>query len=192
MNDDISIYNVKQWDATEIYPKNTVVKTFSDDNIDGSTIPTKISYFYSLKEISSPITEHPSQDLENWGGYYGQNGKKIPEFLWKPSYNSSISHVPSIQIAKFGDGYEQRFRSGIYNDYIEMSLTFEHRSSEEAKCINHFLKTRQGEEAFVMKHIPETHQDHEYKKLFVCEKWNSSFVFYNNHTVTALFRQVNS
>ena len=183
-----SIYKVEEWSGEKSYGKNAIVKIPEPEE------KLRFSYYYSLQNVPTN-SDNPSEKKDLWGGYFSSGNQKKPEFLWKPSYNSSVSQVPSIHIAKFGEGYEQRFQKGIFNDYLEISLTFEHRSTEEARCINHFLKQRRGVESFHFKHIPELHQDtgdENYRKLFVCEKWNSNFVFFNNHTITAMFRQVNT
>lgn len=187
-----SIYSIKNWTEGETYKKNSIVRRVEEPS-DQNNLPT-VEFYYSTQEIQESKTEPENSPL--WGGYFktGESQKK-PYFLWKPSYNNSVTHAPASQIAKFGDGYEQRFKKGIFNNYIEIALTFEHRDTNEARCINHFLTARQGTESFHFKHIPELHADNttesSYKKLFVCEKWNSQFVFYNNHTITATFRQVN-
>ena len=195
MNINNSISNVEEWDQSKSYNKNSIVKILdTNDEIEGYT---NVSYYYSLKNVTAN-SESPSTKKDLWGGYFtqgNQGNQKKPEFLWKPSYNSSVNHTPSIHISKFGEGYEQRFRKGIFNDYIEINITFEHRDTQEARCINHFLKQRQGVEAFYFKHIPELHQDtgdDNYRKLFICEKWTSNFEFFNNHSITAMFRQVNT
>jgi phage-related protein len=102
-----------------------------------------------------------------------------------------VEHSPRTVNIVFGNGYEQRFQDGIFNDLLKLSLKFEHRDIKESKAINHFLKSRKAVESFVFEDLPEPHNDVGYKKLFVCKSWNSEFVFYNNYTISAEFIQVN-
>ena len=106
-----------------------------------------------------------------------------------------MQHEPRTNTITFGNGYQQRFKDGIYNNLLKFSLKFEHRDTKEAKAINHFLKARDGVESFVFENIPEPHNDLQnggYTKIFVCKSWTSEFVFYNNYTITAEFEEVNN
>ena len=137
----------------------------------------------------------PVSDSAFWGGITTRNGAAKAKFIWSPSYNFSVQHEPRTSTITFGNGYQQRFKDGIYNNLLKFSLKFEHRDTKEAKAINHFLKARDGVESFVFENIPEPHNDLQnggYTKIFVCKSWTSEYVFYNNYTITAEFEEVNN
>ena len=196
MADENSLYNISEWsdpnegNNTSKYAKDDIVVVF--ERFASSKIPKNATYYYSTSDNN--IYE-PSPDSIAWGGITVRNNKNKPKFIWKPSYNIGIAHEPRTNNIVFGNGYEQRFQDGIFNDLITISLAFELRDIKETKAINHFLKTRKSVESFVFEDLPEPHNDLKiggYRKLFVCKSWRSEFKFYNNYTISAEFVQVNT
>jgi phage-related protein len=189
MADENSIYNITEHDAAVTYDKDSIVASF--ERFTPSNIPKSVKYYYSTS--NNNLNNTPSPDSSIWGGVTKVEGKNKPKFIWKPSYNLSVNHTPRTINISFGNGYEQRFQDGIFNDLIKINLKFEHRDIKEAKAINHFLKSRKGVESFVFENIQEPHNDLTaggHVKLFICKAWDSEFVFYNNYTITAQFEQV--
>jgi len=196
MADENSIYNISEWsdpnegNNTSKYAKDDIVVVF--ERFTSSKIPKHADYYYST---SNNNIYEPSPDSIAWGGITRGNSKNKPKFIWKPSYNIGIAHEPRTNNIVFGNGYEQRFQDGIFNDLLTISLAFELRDIKEAKAINHFLKSRTSVESFVFEDLPEPHNDLKiggYKKLFVCKGWRSEFKFYNNYTISTEFVQVNT
>ena len=189
MADENSVYNITEYDNSVTYAKDDVVAVF--ERFTPSNVPKSVLYYYSTSNNNSGNT--PNSDSALWGGLTKIEGKNKPKFIWSPSYNFSNEHSPRTVNINFGNGYEQRFQDGIFNDLIKLSVKFEHRDIKEARAINHFLKARKSVESFVFEDLPEPHNDLTaggYQKLFVCNSWNSEFIFYNNYTITAQFRQV--
>jgi len=186
-----SIYDIPLHNSEAGYTKNAVVMTRTD--IGSSLIPKSLRYYYAIKTV--PATASPGISIANlayWGGYTIVNNASVPLFLWTPSYNVATTHAPKVNSVTFGNGYEQRIPDGIYTGLIKMEMTFEMRSDAEAKAILHFLRARKGASSFVIKNLPEIYGDSGYKKRFICPSFNSTFAFYNNHSIKASFSETNN
>jgi phage-related protein len=164
-----SVYNISNWAASTNYLLHDIVRYDS-------------TYYYCI----TPHVSTVSFDSSKWGGTTTINTTIKPKFLWVPSYDAGVGFAPAVKIIKFGDGYEQRIPDGINNDLLEMQITFAKRSKSEHTAIMHFLKERQGVESFAF----TPHAPFAVEKLFVCDKATSTFVFFNNYTVQAVFREV--
>tara|TARA_Y100000034_G_C6780683_1_gene348926 strand:+ start:52 stop:639 length:588 start_codon:yes stop_codon:yes gene_type:complete len=192
---DNSIYNVTEWVANKTYTQNDVVSII--ENISGTSsinfIPKSIKYYYNLTGTNTSTS--PATDTTNWGGYTTVDNKKVPFFLWKPSYNLSTLHNPRVNVTEFGNGYQQRNPDGLFSQLISFELTFEKRTEQEARAILHFLKARKAVESFSIKELPNLYADNTsggWRKRFVCPSFRSTFIFYNNYSVTATFNQKNN
>jgi len=193
-----SIYNVTPWVSGDSYTKDDVVMriTYLDGTTDPSNnnaVPKEVKYYYALQSTSGSTA--PEDDTSNWGGYTTINNQERPNFLWTPSYNVSTKHNPRVNVVKFGNGYQQRNPDGLFSSLIKMDLTFDKRSEKEAAAIIHFLKARKAVQSFVFQNLPDLYADSNedgFEKRFVCPTFNSTFVFFNNYTVTAAFSQENN
>ena len=192
-----SIYNVTPWVSGDSYTKDDVVMriTYLDGTTTPSTnaVPKEVKYYYALQSTNGSTA--PEDDTSNWGGYTTINNQERPNFLWTPSYNVSTKHNPRVNVVKFGNGYQQRNPDGLFSSLIKMDLTFDKRSEKEAAAIIHFLKVRKAVKSFVFQNLPDLYADSNadgFEKKFVCPTFNSTFVFFNNYTVTAAFSQENN
>ena len=62
----------------------------------------------------------------------------------RPDKMMTSSSTPSILLAKFGDGYEQRIAAGINNLVQEYSVSFDNRTKEEIDDITAFFTDKAG------------------------------------------------
>ena len=62
----------------------------------------------------------------------------------RPDKMMTSSSTPSILLAKFGDGYEQRIAAGINNLAQEYSVSFDNRTKEEIDDIVGFFESTKG------------------------------------------------
>ena len=177
-----SIYNIQDWTAGTSpnftsFEVNDIVKHCN-------------FYWYCTKdhENSSSTTYTPSKGSVYWDGviYSTKLAADQPYFLWKPSYGTNASEAPRVNAVRFGDGYEQRIKDGVYTHLLTHSLTFEGRTEKEATAIVHFLDSKHGVETFYYK----TQPPYEKVKKFVCKQWSSNFVFKDNFTVSATLEEV--
>lgn len=137
--------------------------------------------YYALRDIPA----NTAFSLTNWGGMANYNGIQKPHFLWIPSYNATIDHIPKVKKIQFGDGYTQRSQDGINNQLITAELIFDLRTTQEACAILHFLKARRGVESFLFS-LPAPYT----RGLFVCSQWQHSVPFKNNHAIRGKFDEV--
>jgi len=158
--------------------------TFSKNDIVSYTSGGVTTFWYSL--VNGSITSNPTLTNTSWGGYTTYNAKTIPHFFWIPSYAPSISSDPKVSVVKFGDGYEQRTKTSLNNDLIQLDLTFDKRDEKEATAIAHFLHVRGAQEAFAF--LPPS--PYSSMKKFICRNWDVSMTFDNNYTVKVKLEEV--
>lgn len=176
-----SIYDtVSSWDSGTTYNKYNIV------------LGSDSRYYYSI--IDSNINQNPTSAINlqvEWDGYISLNSTLIPNFFWKPSYNSKINNQPRMKILKFGNGYEQRINDGINNQLKEIDLIFDNRSENETVSILHFLNARASQESFIY-NIPTifSKSSTSLNTRFVCPEWSASYISYNNNTIEVKFREV--
>ena len=99
---------------------------------------------------------------------------------WKPASGASLDLEPSVEVVKFGDGYEQRVGTGINTQLDKWSLKF----SQNAFEVNDFLKTQGGQQTFKWTNPIGV------SNVYVCRKWKLSHVAGTVWDVSAEFEQV--
>jgi len=105
-------------------------------------------------------------------------------FTWLPDYGASYEIKPSVRVAKFGDGYEQRQANGLNPQAKTWSLQFPSRSDAEASAISAFLAARGAVESFDW-----TDPSGGVGK-YVCRGWSLAKDQYNLNTIACKFEQV--
>ena len=93
-------------------------------------------------------------------------------FTWSPDLGSTLISKPTVQVTKFGDGYENRLQSGLNPVAERWSLSFS-MSQAQALSAHAFLKARAASESFIWT------SPHNVTNFFVCREWkvtnNSGF-----------------
>jgi phage-related protein len=176
-----SIYDtVLTWNGATTYNKYNIV------------LGSDSKYYYSIIDSNSNQDPTSTANLQvEWDGYILLNGTLIPNFFWKPAYNSKINNQPRIKVLKFGNGYEQRINDGVNNQLKEIDLIFDNRSENETVSILHFLNARASQESFIY-NMPTifSKSSTNLNTRFVCPEWNTSYISYNNNTIEVKFREV--
>jgi len=189
-----SIYNIPVHNKNKAYSKNDIVMV-KETPLVSTGVPTNLKYYYALIDVPSGEDTLVTNSAY-WGGYENiNNTQSYPLFLWTPSYNVAVQHAPRVKSVIFGNGYQQRSPDGLYSGLIKIDLTFDKRDEKESRAILHFLKTQKGVTGFVVKKLPQIYADgpdNSYKKRFVCQNFNSTYVFHNNYSVKASFIQTNN
>ena len=186
-----SIYEIENWASapgtpagTILYNKNDIVRG------DNSGLANYNKYFYAIIDIVAENNYGPQgTNFPNgpiWGGHTTYNNKTVPHFFWIPSYAPSINSEPTVNIVKFGDGYEQRSPENINSNLLKVSLSFDKRDEAETKAISHFLHQRGAQEAFAFT-PPSPYGS---MKKFVCRSWDVTMNFQNNYSISATFEEV--
>ena len=162
------------WDADKTYNQHDVV--FCHDNS---------KYYYS--KSARPQSGNRPWILEGEDATSINKNIWTREFYWSPSVPFNVSHSPSIE--KFGTAhgpYTQYYPENQQNvNLLELDLEFENRSDEEAYAILHFLEMHLGYLSFLF--VPPSPYNR--KRRFYCEKWKHTYVFKNNHKISATFVQ---
>lgn len=162
------------WNSENTYSKNSVV--FCPDNS---------KYYYSKSE--TPQSGNRPWIVEDEEVVSINKNIWTREFYWSPSIPFNISHSPSIQEFGTSQGpYSQYYPDNQHNiNLLEFDLTFENRSNEEAYAILHFLESHLGYLSFLF--VPPAPYNR--KRRFYCEEWSHTYVFRDNHTISAKFKQ---
>ncbi|MEK6884382.1 MAG: phage tail protein [Nanoarchaeota archaeon] len=163
----ISIFNIDNFNSSIGYNIHNVVKNEG-------------KFYYALRIVPPGSSIN---DISLWGGLTIFNGITKPRFLWNTSYNSPANQNPRIKSIQFSDGYEQRFPDGINNNLLQLELSFETRTYDEAFAILHFFHAREGAESFVYK----AHPPYSVDKLYICREWTHTESFRDNHSIKARF-----
>jgi len=183
------------WENVKVYKKNDIIEQplNSDD------------FYYSLEDHTSiPSTSGTSGTsgsagvvgsfpFENfrWDGILNINGESLPHFFWKPDFGIEYQIKPVTKIVKFGDGYEQRSKSGFDNVLLKLNLNFSNRNYKEYVAMMHFLRNRKGYRHFVfIPPPPYSTYNYSYPKHWICRKWSNTLVFDENNMLEATFEEV--
>jgi phage-related protein len=178
-----SIYDtIPSWSSASTYNKYDIV--LGSDN----------KYYYSTIDSNVGAANDPTNTANlqlEWDGYIVSNLILYPNFWWKPSYNARIDSKPRIKTVQFGNGYQQRINDGLNNNLVEFTLNFDNRNEKETVSILHFLKARNGQEAFIY-NLPTIYSKsvNNLNTEFICQEWAPSYVSYNNYSIEAKFIEV--
>lgn len=88
-------------------------------------------------------------------------------FTWKPDHEESLSQDPTVHIAKFGDGYEQRSATGLNNAPEKWSLSFTVGGSSTPAALA-FVQDKKAVDSFYWTN------PYGVTKVYVCRSWKVS------------------
>lgn len=174
-----SVYDqVSGWVNSITYSKYNIV-TGSDQK-----------YYYSL--IDNNFNNNPalSPSLQNtWDGYILINSSLVPNFFWKPSYQSNSKIEPKVKKIQFGNGYQQRVTDSLNYELKNINLNFDNRTEIETVSILHFFEERGGKQSFVY-NVPTIYSKTSNVSRFVASSWQVTYNFYNNYSINSTFEEV--
>ncbi len=170
----IFVKEAELWNADKTYNQHEVV--FCHDNS---------KYYYS--KAAKPQSGNRPWILEEEDVTSINKNIWTREFYWSPSVPFNVSHSPNID--KFGTAhgpYTQYHPANQQNvNLLTLDLEFQNRSDEEAYAILHFLEMHLGYLSFLF--VPPSPYNR--KRRFYCEKCKHTYVFRDNHTISATFVQ---
>ena len=102
-----------------------------------------------------------------------------------PTYNTRINNKPAVNIAKFGDGYEQRLTEGLNQNPLTVNLVFELGQTEADSAIS-FLDARITDGASFDYTLPNETT----ARKFICHSYPRSIPFLNRVRLSCTFREV--
>lgn len=166
------------YDEQEVYEKNDVV--FS--NINNEYYYWQNDEGYSNLE---PVRKNDSWSREN-GYFLDQNTEYwTREFFWKPSIGLNISQEPRVKEISLSSKYTQIYNDGINESLLNLDLSFNNRTDEEAYAILHFLESHLGYRPFLF----SPPAPYETPQNFICQEWSHTYNYKNNHSIKAKFEQ---
>tara|TARA_Y100000758_G_scaffold291129_1_gene245246 strand:- start:1078 stop:1491 length:414 start_codon:yes stop_codon:yes gene_type:complete len=113
-----------------------------------------------------------------------------------PDRGMSRSSTSRVRVAKFGDGYEQRFVDGINFIQESFSVKFSNRTKESIDDIERFLASREGN--YFEFTIPDSNQTSDVGDLtagettikVVCEGFSVNYDNDRTYSCSTTFRRV--
>lgn len=109
----------------------------------------------------------------------------MAEFIWIPSYASSVEVSPKLKMVQFGDGYIQRSSDGIHPTREKWSLTFKSIPDADWVAMRDFLTSNVGYS------FDWTPPGEETPRKFLCsEPWKREYVSYNVNNVSMTLTEV--
>jgi len=102
----------------------------------------------------------------------------------------TLKQTPSVILADFGDGYQQRLADGINTLVQEFSISFVTRPKEQIDDLVTFFEGLGGVSKFELV-VDDTNSggDTEVYKV-VCDSWEQTWDFDNFYSLTATVRRV--
>lgn len=97
-----------------------------------------------------------------------------------PDFGAALECKPSVEVAKYGDGYEQRVGTAINAQANKWSLKF----TREWKAALAFVKARGGQESFTWTDPLGA------AGYYVCRDWRVSHLGANHFALVCDFEQV--
>ena len=101
-------------------------------------------------------------------------------FTWKPAPGASLTMKPTVEVAKYGDGYEQRVATMINSQLNKWTLKF----PTMASVVVSFLKARGGVEAFMWTDPTGV------TSMYVCREWKLDHIAADIYAVACDFEEV--
>ena len=105
-------------------------------------------------------------------------------FIWTPTYGSNVTVKPTVEVAQYGDGYEQRVGLAINSKARKWALTFANRPNATADAIELFLGTANAIASFVWQ-PPQG-----LAGTWVCREWQVQQTGPYTRTITGTFDEV--
>ena len=107
-----------------------------------------------------------------------------------PDRGMQVASKPSVLLATFGDGYEQRVVDGINPLKETFSVTFNNRPIEEIDDIIAFFVSKQGASSFNFTYWDDNGAGGETTIKVVASEWNRTYVAGIGYSCNVTFRRV--
>jgi phage-related protein len=176
-----SIYDtIPTWSSSTTYSKYDIV------------LGSDSRYYYSLIDSNNGAGNNPTTQANlqvKWDGYINFNSNLVPNFFWKPSYQTTISSDPRIRMVQFGNGYQQRIPDGINTNLVMFDINFNNRKEKETVSLLHFLQTRNAQESFIY-NLPIIYNKSKLNTRFISPTWSVDYNSYNNYSIKTKFQEV--
>lgn len=109
------------------------------------------------------------------------------DFNYIPSYSSSTSVAPRVNVVQFGDGYSQRAADGINIQKTTWNLVFTNLVDSDAVAIDALLKQAAGD---TLKWKPAPALETDPYRYWSCAEWSITKNNYNGQSLNCKFEEV--
>jgi phage-related protein len=166
------------YDSSETYQKNDIAY---------SEINNQYYYWYNQTGVAGKDPVIKNSEWTRASGEYADINKEYwtREFFWLPSIGLNVNQKPRLNTVSLSSKYTQIYNDGINESLLKLNLKFNNRSDEEAYAILHFLESHLGYIPFLF----SPPAPYEAPQNFVCQSWDHTYKYKNNHDITAVFEQ---
>jgi phage-related protein len=166
------------YDSSETYQKNDIAY---------SEINNQYYYWYNQTGVAGKDPVIKNSEWTRASGEYTDINKEYwtREFFWLPSIGLNVNQKPRLNTVSLSSKYTQIYNDGINESLLKLNLKFNNRSDEEAYAILHFLESHLGYIPFLF----SPPAPYEAPQNFVCQSWDHTYKYKNNHDITAVFEQ---
>tara|TARA_Y100000593_G_scaffold17993_3_gene36019 strand:+ start:63476 stop:65497 length:2022 start_codon:yes stop_codon:yes gene_type:complete len=133
-------------------------------------------YFYCTES-------HEDNSSDSSTAPTGVNSKWTQDFLFKPSYGTSVNFSSKSQINQLGEGYYEYNAQSTNSLKSTWNLIFDNRSDTETRSILHFLENNRGAKDFFW----EPPYPYNKRSRFKCENFSVAHQKENSSTISATF-----
>ena len=165
--------NIKgAWTTSASYSKYDVVRYTGNSTFPSNTGNLYDCFYYCAESHVSQSSLTPaSVDTTRWS----------KQFFFQPTYQNQISKETSALKTELPYSFVKRSDFGLHaNTTKNLKLDFKGISDAEARCILHFLVSKQGYRRFQYK-IPNIYNQF---KVFFAPQWTHTFVYKNVNDIS--------
>jgi hypothetical protein len=163
-----------QWKTNTSYSKYDVVRYTGNVTYPANTGNLYDSFYYCSGDGSH--TSDASFSATNMA-----NQKWTKEFFFQPTYPTQVAKETSVIKTDLPYSFTKRTDFGLHANVLKsLKLDFKGISDKEAKCILHFLISKQGYRRFQYK-FPKIYNQ---EKYFFAPEWNHTFVYKNVNDIS--------
>lgn len=128
---------------------------------------------------------------------YDNHELDVRFFDFRPTLSIEVAHSPKFKQSSADSVYKKTNKFGYNPNLKKFKFTFDKRSGNEAKSILLFLESHLGYRKFAF-HLQKDYNNKEHTSrstsphnsdlsFFYCPEWSHTFVYHENHTVSATF-----
>jgi phage-related protein len=170
--------NVKgDWATSTSYVEYDIVKYTGN-----ATFPSNMSNLYdSFYYCTGDHTSDASYSSSNMA-----NDKWTRDFFFQPTYSARVEKETAVVKTELPYSYTKRTDFGLHSNTLKsFNLEFRGVSDKEARCILHFLISKQGFRRFQYK-IPKIYNQN---KFFFSSRWSHTMVYKNVNDISVTIEE---
>lgn len=167
--------NIKgDWATSTSYSKYDVVRYTGNASFPSNTGNLYDSFYYCTGSTFTSSSISATNTIPN-------SEKWTREFNFQPTYSTQVTKETSVIKTELPYSFTKRTNFGLHANALKnFRLDFKGISDAEARCILHFLISRQGHRKFQYK-FPKIYNQNKY---FYAPQWQHTFVYKNVNDIS--------